>query len=120
MLSEPQRDVSTANIGKQHLPAATNWHRQLDQSRLPQKLEQHDAAEAQKTRIADLEPRAHVLCDVILADLQHDVLPGALPDIHQHVGVAVFGQLQGGGGEAWGRMWALILAPKLLIKCPLA
>ncbi len=67
-----------------------------------------------------LEPGADMLCDVILADLQHDVLPGALPDVHQHVCIAVLGQLQGGGGEAWGRGWGLILTPKLLIERPLA
>ena len=61
-----------------------------------------------------------MVSNVTLFDFKHDVLPGALPDVHQHVGVTVLGQLERGGSEArgWGR--GLVFAPKLLIKCPLA
>ena len=61
-----------------------------------------------------------MLCNVIPADIPHDVIPGALPHIHQHVGIAGLGQLEGGGGEAWGRRGALVLTPILLVHCPLA
>ncbi len=69
---------------------------------------------------AHLKPRAHMLGNVILADFKHDVLPGALPDVHQHVGVAVLGQLEGGGSEPWGWGRGFILTPELLIDSSFA
>ena len=61
-----------------------------------------------------------MVSNVTLFDFKHDVLPGAFPDVHQHVGIAVLGQLEGGGSEAggWGR--GLIFAPELLVNSPLA